>query len=332
MRLMNPELFHQLLRKFGEVKVSNPGVPFKCRVIFVDGKERLDVLDFGETYRINCPYCYEKVGRPDTRFRLWISHRWGTIVPPFPKRQWRLIKCFNEDCFNDRNVLEDFRNMFLYENFEYTQPVILDEEPQEVTLPKGIVNIDQLPGDHPANAYLRSRGFDPKLIADHYKAYYIGDPDPDIPYLYHSLLFPIYMDSKLVSWQARALGDRLTKYISAKGSRVHHYLYGWDFIPKDLDTCILVEGIFDVFRIGPPALGLFGCDISPMQTERIASRFKRVFILFDGDRAGKEHAPKVANKLKNSGVETVKVISLPGGDPDSLTEKQVVVIRKFCGV
>src|SRR4051812_35871748 len=74
---MNPDLYEALRQVFGHVVVVKHGEAFglapRPMPVYRNGKLafKQDVREYGESYRIDCPYCN------DTRQRLWIPYMWA---------------------------------------------------------------------------------------------------------------------------------------------------------------------------------------------------------------------------------------------------------------
>mgnify|MGYP000399495825 CR=1 FL=1 len=282
MEVLNPGLYKRLLLIFGDVRIANPGEPFIYELsndLLFDNK--FTIKQWGESYRVNCPFCYETVGREDLKQHLYISHKWGELIAG--QRAYHLAKCFRGDCIKGENIKRLKEYILIHGPIMKTEnPNIIPKEPQikPVRLPINVPIVD-LPSNHPAWTFLQRRGLDREACL-RYDIRYSGDYDPDYPTAKDSIIFPIYMDGELVSWQARTLDPEIRiKYFTCPGTKIHNFLYGWDFA-KDFDYAILVEGVFDVIRLGPPALGLFGKHISHAQAEKL-KRFKLVFYLPDSD-------------------------------------------------
>lgn len=100
------------------------------------------------------------------------------------------------------------------------------------------------------------------------------------------------------------------KYLNASG--VPTTLYPFDILDKT-DQIILCEGELDVLTLesqGIAAVTSTG-GVQTFKTEFIQYfKGKKVFICFDNDGAGKDGAERVAEILKNEGIE-VKIIDLP---------------------
>ena len=77
-----PDLYFRLKRQFGKVLVTNRGMGLVIRPAGLGSKP--SIVSNGEYYRVNCPFCN------DTRFRLYINHRW------FEHKH--MANCFNESC------------------------------------------------------------------------------------------------------------------------------------------------------------------------------------------------------------------------------------------
>jgi DNA primase len=80
----------------------------------------------------------------------------------------------------------------------------------------------------------------------------------------------------------------------------------------------VVEGVTDVWRVGPPAVALFGKSASPEQARLLAAGWygKPVVILLDADAA--EEAEKLRRQVAALHPGPVVVVALPEGlDPGS---------------
>ena len=98
--LLNPHLYNALVAVFGHVKIKDAGVAMRISgyqpATLPDGRRRLQavIAERGETYIVSCPFC------SDTRFRLYINHRWAERDPVTNDRNLFLAHCFNEHCFS----------------------------------------------------------------------------------------------------------------------------------------------------------------------------------------------------------------------------------------
>ena len=99
-------------------------------------------------------------------------------------------------------------------------------------------------------------------------------------------------------------------------------LYGLDQVPGD--TCVVVEGLFDVWKLGPGAVHCFGTSWIESQLMVLASRFKRVVVLFDSkgpdDPEGKAQASgtRLAQALAGLGVTSSVADAETDKDPGDM--------------
>ncbi|MCP4648749.1 MAG: hypothetical protein GY853_01535 [PVC group bacterium] len=182
-------------------------------------------------------------------------------------------------------------------------------------LPKG----QEEPLNKKAFQYLYGRGFDPNRLIEKYKVYstgHLGD------YKFR-IIIPIYFKNKLVSFQGRGYTDQTDlRYKScSKKDEVVHYkniVYGIDSVPGD--HCIVVEGIFDKWRLGDHSVCTFGISYTDRQVLLLANRFKKVTILFDTEKQAKAQAFRLGSELSGLGVG-VNIISLDGvEDPGDFSQ------------
>jgi DNA primase len=179
--------------------------------------------------------------------------------------------------------------------------------------------------------YLRSREFGPstartwRLLATGIHGSYS-----------HRIIAPIYLDGVLVSYQGRDITERSPlRYKACEGQHEvcphQHTLYGIDEAKSN--SVIIVEGITDVWRVGPGAVSCFGIEWSTQQARMIASRFKRFHILFDNEEQAGEKAYSLYQYLTSQGLDG-EIVTLPESvnDPAELTYAQVLYVRKELGI
>ena len=61
-----------------------------------------------------------------------------------------------------------------------------------------------------------------------------------------------------------------------------HILFGHPDTFKQ-DTCIVVEGVFDVFRFGVGAVATFGIKYTQEQLKLLSTMFSKVYVMYDDD-------------------------------------------------
>jgi DNA primase len=171
--------------------------------------------------------------------------------------------------------------------------------------------------------YLIKRRFDPELIKKKYKVMSGG-----IVHKYkHRIIIPFYNKyGKILTFQSRdTTGKAQVAYMSLapKDSvrNIKSLLYNIDTVE---DTAIIVEGIFDCWRIGDGAVPILGIRYKHAQLKRL-SNLQRCFILFD--QGAEERAEELGNAL-SAFVPSVEMLFLPEGDPADLSEDDAKNIRK----
>lgn len=171
--------------------------------------------------------------------------------------------------------------------------------------------------------YLLSRNFDPNYLEDQWKLLASGPLSKlgEIEYK-HRIVAPIYWGGERVSFQARDVtGKQKLKYKACPKDRelIEHQniLYGDQ--NKWIDLGIIVEGITDVWRLGPLAAATFGIDFTNRQVRQIAKHFKRVVIIYDDEPQAQRQAKKLQDKLIIRGIPAW--IETIDGDPGDLTQE-----------
>jgi len=171
-------------------------------------------------------------------------------------------------------------------------------------------------------SYLKSRGFDPDELESVWglKGFYGG------PWGWR-IFIPFYHDNKLVTYQGRAVTKNNLRYrtlidnLSVKTPK--ETLYGID---KIRDCAIIVEGVADVWRIGPGAVALCGMRATDEQVQMIRNISRR-YIMLDNEPQAQRNAKKLAKKLASFGGK-VHVVSLNSvKDAGELTQEQANEIR-----
>lgn len=175
--------------------------------------------------------------------------------------------------------------------------------------------------------YLRKRKFDPDTLE---KVWDLKGTGPVGEYC-HRIIAPIYFNKKLVSYQGRDITDLAEdKYRACRQENevMHHkhILYGYDLVPKT--SVVVVEGITDVWRLGPGAVCTFGIKYRKEQAN-LLSTFKNVFVMYDANETEAcNKAQDLANDL-NSCVNHVELITLEeADDPGDLDQGIADMIMK----
>lgn len=184
----------------------------------------------------------------------------------------------------------------------------------------------------PHKQYLEKRGFDPDYLVKHWD---IKGTSPlskldGIDYRYR-ILAPIFWEGKVVSFQARDYtGKQELKYRVCPEERevVHHkdILYGHPTL-WEKRRGLLVEGIFDVWRMQFAACCCFGTGYTSEQIRVMTKMFDELFILFDPEPLAQKSAKSLADELGFWGVKA-ELVKLQKTDPGDMTQKQADLLLK----
>ncbi len=203
---------------------------------------------------------------------------------------------------------------------ELIKPYLSGETTKQFKIRKYVDEIKYPSGTKPmTNAmrqYLISRRFGPEKLETEYGLLGTG---PYGPYA-NRILAPIYLNSNIISYQCRAIEDtESVKYMTCPDSEeCFHLKYSLFNVDKcNSDSVVIVEGIFDVFRLGINSVATFGIDYSLKQVAMVAKRFKRAFIFFDGEDQAAQKADEMAFDLNRFNV-TCEIITNSNGDPCDL--------------
>jgi len=165
----------------------------------------------------------------------------------------------------------------------------------------------------PHHRYLVGRGFDPDYIHQHYQVmscYTTGQ-------YRHRIIAPIFIDGVMVNFIARDItGLSERKYTMAPNTDAirpgEDVLYNIDRAQRSV---AIVEGIFDVWRIGDGAVGLLGTALTEEKLLLLLQRgIERAFVIYDQDASSR--AKEVANRVSKL-IPHTENIWLPRGDPDT---------------
>jgi len=181
--------------------------------------------------------------------------------------------------------------------------------------PKNIPSQIKFPSDtgsltNRAKKYLIQRNFDPDKLATTWGLLSTGH----IGFYKNRILAPIYQNHILVSYQCRDITNKHPqKYLACNQDEEivqhQHTIYGLDQAQKR--QCIVVEGITDVWRLGPGTVATFGISFTKLQAQLIAKHFDKVFILFDGEPQAQEKAGELGFLIGSAFNNPVEVINLP---------------------
>lgn len=188
--------------------------------------------------------------------------------------------------------------------------------------------------------YLLSRNFSPRFLHEKY-----GVVGGGIAGRWKfRIIIPVYLNGKLVSWTGRSILDKQTlkekeipryKNLSIEESviNIKECLFNIDNCRKNV--AVLVEGSFDVMRLGDDFMCSMGTELTQNQIGILYQRFKKIFIAFDNEPEAQKKARKFGMELASIGVE-VEVVNIyedfNKNDGGELSDDEVKIIHKELGL
>lgn len=178
--------------------------------------------------------------------------------------------------------------------------------------------------------YLLRRGFDPDFLENKYGLRGTGPADGIWSF---RIIIPIFYNGEIVSFQGRAIKQGMPRYMTLN---MEHSILSAKQVLYNIDNCkgekaIIVEGPFDVMRLGDGVIGTLGTEMTSEQKELIASRFSEVVFLFDPELSAQKRAEKQGADLALMKVRVSICDTELDHDPGSLTPEEVIQIKKELG-
>jgi len=270
---------------------------------------------------VNCPWCDDPSFHlgisPQKRLNCWRCGPHGSVI--------NYIKVI-EKC----STKEARRILAKYQQFGAIIPLeeIAEEEGEQdkqVVIPKSAVT--PLPEMH--KEYLLSRGFNPDYLT---RKYLLRGCGPVGKYKFR-IIIPVFVENRLVTFTSRDVTGRTEiRYKNYPNDLsiipVKESIYNIDSV-KPGGRMIIVEGPFDVWRIGDGAVATFGTNFTDEQVKLIINKKpSSVAIMYDPEPEALEKAEELAYKLSPF-VDKVEIVEIDAEDPASLTEKEVRKIRRI---
>lgn len=171
--------------------------------------------------------------------------------------------------------------------------------------------------------YLRQRGFSAKELSRLWGLMGIGLAG----HLAWRLFIPIHHKGQMVSWTTRSLCGQGVRYVNARpdqeSQRAKELLFGEDYCRH---ACIVTEGPFDVFRIGPGAVATMGLACTPNQVEKL-TRFPVRVVVYDNEPLAQVRAGKLCAQLEAFPGSTY-LVQLDADDPGSASRREIQLLRR----
>lgn len=257
-----------------------------------------------------CPFC------GDTNYHLGI---------PLTGRVANCFRCGPHNFEYTIKSILGINNTLLDEILDKyrSRKIILEKEKKETATSV------ELPGDDLAplhKEYLRKRGFDPNFLKEKYNLKGVG-PIGDWKF---RIIIPIYYNKEVVSYQGRAVKDGMVRYKTASNEEsiipAKSILYNLDNCSKE--SAVIVEGAFDVMRLGDGVIGTLGTGMTTAQIELLSTRFNKVIFFFDPEIEAQKRAEKFGSLLAGLGIDVDIFDSELEHDPGSLTEEEIALVKR----
>ena len=227
----------------------------------------------------------------------------------------------NKDPSGAMNTVIKFLKKEKYDNQKISHSSIVSPQMVEQFISEFTVPLHDNDGH-----YLERRGFDPNALR---RDYGLLSCKPTSAYT-QRILIPYNVSGRPFAFSTRdTSGLAKVKYlhcpVSKSVSAPKELLFGIDMATKD--TCVVVEGVFDQFRIGKGSVATSGTQYTRHQLLAL-SQFNRIFLLFDPEPKAQAMALLLAHDLGFcSG--TVEILKLDiDCDPGDMKEDDVKCLRK----
>jgi hypothetical protein len=315
-----PQLFEALQLRFGDVHVTKAGEPVVWGGrTYVDGRLRQQVLQWGETYRVNCIFC------SDTRHQLSVPHFFGQPDVDNENRPmtW-MAKCFNENCLRDWQKRREFselvlgpRNWRLAPGWRVNAPSKIASCLQQPFAPGRCIKVTELPSNHDALRFLIGERQFSREVLDYYGVGYCVESNPRFAAAQDRIIIPVWFRGEYAGWQARFAGEPtmswMPKYYTMDGMAKSRLLYNFDrAVHKPF--VVVVRGVTDVWRIGDWAVATFGTTLTPDQHALIEEHWRgKPVILLCNLLAALEREPPSPTVWRYGNHPAVVRVHLPNG-------------------
>lgn len=151
------------------------------------------------------------------------------------------------------------------------------------------------------------RGFG-RDVADVYRLGAVADPLPGHEQYVGRLVIPYLTQAGTVDLRFRATDDvTQPKYMSRPGAEPH--LYNVGALWRDSAVIAVCEGEFDAMvmehYVGIPAVGVPGAAMWRDRWSRLLADYDRVFVMCDGDEAGRAFGTRLIKQIDSSVMVTL---------------------------
>jgi DNA primase len=174
----------------------------------------------------------------------------------------------------------------------------------------------------PSHPYLAERGIEAET-AHHFGIGY----NRGAGLMASRIVIPIHDENGLLlAYAGRAVDGTEPKYRFPARFRKSLALFNVHRAVAAGKSVVVVEGFFDCLKVHqaglPCVVALMGCSLSLRQEKLLCEHFQEVVLSLDGDRAGRNAAVTIANRLVSK--LSTRVVEIPtGSQPDQLSTDQI---------
>jgi hypothetical protein len=259
----------------------------------------------GRELNFCCPFCVKRIGRPDTKFHLYVNpskYLHGIRGWYFCQRceaRGPISRIIGNKQL-DRTDVSKWKEFVAAFKAGAKAP---KPKPQTVELPRDYMTMIE---GCEAHEYLQRRGINDSQIAD----YNIGfgtedlrDIEPKDRKHYAGsgrIVFPDYdTDGRIVYWVARTYVGHQIKYKNPASSNARDKVYNLARA-SNYSQVIITEGVISALASGDDAVAVYGKDVTNTQIKMLAAAgFDRYVVALDGD--ARSRAVDVADRLSRKG-------------------------------
>ena len=315
--MLNPTLHNRLKELFGQVRIANENMSATYDVQKDErGQSWGRIVNTGsEEYHVCCPYCN------DTRFRLYLSYLYGQTKGDV-RFGSGLVWCHNEEhCMEEWSNRKRLRDMII-PGLTGQDPVfnltVIEKPSRPLVIPRNLIDLATLAPTHQAIQYLEKRRF----TVDYARSREVQwcSVEPRIPLAEGRLFMPVRdQQGQLIGAQCRLPYDSPKKfppkYYNLYGIKWVNFYNIREALAAKKDYVVVVEGIFDSWRLGGSIVALLGSAMAGRE-HILVSNWKKVIFVVDPGVSEQHYRNKYIAPLKpeTSSCQTY-VVALQDRDP-----------------
>jgi len=190
------------------------------------------------------------------------------------------------------------------------------------------------PLSNSAKKYLRRRGLVPDILIDEYRVVEGKGGEYD-----KRIIFPIYLDGKLVSYQGMSyMEDKGKRYkaCSADKEVFKHQDIAYGLSESKYDIFIVCEGLADCHSLNSVEVGVAGCtfgvDWSTHQMRMLKESGKKIYLMYDSEPKARKRAEGLCSALAVHGIDVINISLEDGKDPNDLEFSEIDEILEYLGI